>query len=311
MFRASVLSIRLQILTFQLASKFRHRSAQRRGARALRSAARHRSGALLLVRRHSATLLTTGLRGPSADRPSIIIGGGRVSSMLQEFGCAGDVLIERPGSKPWPAAPLSGPIYVCSNLCVATNLPRCTQLAAVVDATPCERRGDLVFLQNAMLDTFLAQRDLNRATQAVLYLRANGKSAVDIADSEDTALPSTCATGQWAEAFAARLAKGDLSCSVCAAPEFASAMLEKHVSICVHNLVGQLHGGLSVGEVGAAKYETERRELYDELLTVGAASLNVRPLEAGSRRVQIHIQASLLPCVGAGVWLMEGPQDYN
>ena len=73
-------------------------------------------------------------------------------------------------------------------------------------------------------------------------------------------------------------------------------MLEKHVSICAHNIIGQLHGGLTVGEVGAAKYETERRELYDELLTVGAASLSVRPLEAGSRRVQINMQA-LLPCV--------------
>ena len=56
----------------------------------------------------------------------------------------------------------------------------------------------------------------------------------------------TAATGRWAAAFQARLAKGGLTCHVKAGEAYAKAMLEKHVWICAFMMVGALNGGVSV-----------------------------------------------------------------
>jgi hypothetical protein len=74
----------------------------------------------------------------AADVPSIVVGGGRIGSMLASLGET--VLLKR--GDPFPAEPASGPIYVCT---------RNDALAGIVDATPAHRREDLVFLQNGML----------------------------------------------------------------------------------------------------------------------------------------------------------------
>lgn len=50
----------------------------------------------------------------------------------------------------------AGPIVVCT---------RNDDLQAVVDATPAERRGDLVFTQNGMLQPWLDARGLGDNTQ--------------------------------------------------------------------------------------------------------------------------------------------------
>ena len=78
----------------------------------------------------------------AADVPSIVVGGGRIGSMLASIGES--VLLKR--GDPFPAEPASGPIYVCT---------RNDALAGIVDATPAHRREDLVFLQNGMLGHLL------------------------------------------------------------------------------------------------------------------------------------------------------------
>lgn len=71
----------------------------------------------------------------SADVPSIVVGGGRIGSLLASLG---DSVIMRRGDA-FPDAPTDGPIYVTT---------RNDDLAGVIDATPPHRREDLVFMQN-------------------------------------------------------------------------------------------------------------------------------------------------------------------
>lgn len=95
-----------------------------------------------------------------ADTPAIIIGAGRVGSLLKELGCEGDILLRR--GDPFPSdAPLNMPIYVT---------PYNDQLPGIIDATPLDRRKDLVFMQNGMLLDYLARLGLRSNTQAILYL---------------------------------------------------------------------------------------------------------------------------------------------
>ena len=97
----------------------------------------------------------------SADVPSVIVGGGRIGGLLAgALGTAGDAVMRR--GEPFPAdAPASGPIYVCT---------RNDALDAVIEATPAERRKDLVFLQNGYLQGFLDGKGLGGATQVLVYL---------------------------------------------------------------------------------------------------------------------------------------------
>jgi len=104
----------------------------------------------------------------SANVPAVIIGGGRIGSLLQELGCDGaemdselgcdavnaDIVLKRGGV--FPASAPVGPIYVCT---------RNDALDAIVDSTPADRREDLVFLQNGMLGGFLESKGLAENTQ--------------------------------------------------------------------------------------------------------------------------------------------------
>ena len=67
---------------------------------------------------------------------------------------SGDVLVRR--GEIFPAAPTSGPIYVCT---------RNDALAGVIASTPSNRREDLVFLQNGMVGEFLFEQGLRDAAQ--------------------------------------------------------------------------------------------------------------------------------------------------
>lgn len=90
--------------------------------------------------------------------PAIIVGGGRIGQALADMGVAGDVIMKRGDA--FPASPATGPVYVCT---------RNDALQEVVDQTPESRRGDLVFLQNGMLQPWLDARGLGDNTQALIY----------------------------------------------------------------------------------------------------------------------------------------------
>lgn len=132
-------------------------------------------------------------RMESTDVPSIIVGGGRIGHTLAGLGES--VVMKR--GDPFPAAPTEGPIYVCT---------RNDALSGIIDATPPERREDLVFLQNGMLGKFLKSKGLSDATQVLLYLAVSklGEKPIDgITEVNPEGLTSS--TGKWAGAFKVRL----------------------------------------------------------------------------------------------------------
>ena len=199
------------------------------------------------------------------DVPSIIVGGGRIGSTLKSLGVPGDVLLTR--GEPFPEAPAEGPIYVTT---------RNNDLQGVIEATPEHRRRDLVFMQNGMMEEFLAQNGLSDATQVLLYLAVSkmGEAPIDgITDTNPEGL--TTAKGKWAEAFAARVTSGGLTCRLLEGDEYAKAMLEKHVWICAFMMVGALHGGATVGEVESSHAE-QLRGLVSELCAAGEQALGVQ-----------------------------------
>jgi len=207
---------------------------------------------------------------PGADVASVVVGGGRIGSLLGQLGVQGDVVLTR--GEPLPAQPASGPIYVAT---------RNDDLQAIVDSTPPERRGDLVFMQNGMLGAFLAKNGLADNTQVLLYLAVAklGEKPIDgITELNPEGL--TAATGKWAAAFKARLAKGELTCRELDGDEYSAAMLEKHVWICAFMLVGALNGGVTVGAV-ESDHAAQLRALVDELCAAGEEALGVK-LEPGA-----------------------------
>mmetsp|Transcript_7189 Transcript_7189/g.15684 ORF Transcript_7189/g.15684 Transcript_7189/m.15684 type:complete len:289 (-) Transcript_7189:185-1051(-) len=217
-----------------------------------------------------ALLLTSTVEAFSAvapgTTPSIIVGGGRIGSLLKEIGTDEDVIVKR--GEPIPSEPSSGPIYVCT---------RNDVLVDVVAATPESRRGDLCFLQNGMLGDFIADQGLpDDTTQCLLYLAVPSLGAPPI-DGITELNPEglTCVTGKWAKELSARLRRGNLKCNLKDGDDFYAAALEKHIFICATNVIGQLNGGVSFGQVYSDKYAAERNTLIDEMIAAGSKRVGV------------------------------------
>ena len=215
--------------------------------------------------RHAAAPPNADLQRTTQDVPSIIVGGGRIGSLLADLGEPGDVLVKR--NEHIPSEPTHGPIYVCT---------RNDALDAIVESCPPARRQDLVFLQNGMLGEFLTSKNLADASQVLVYLavaKLGEKPTDGITDTNPEGL--TSATGKWASAFKARLEKGGLTCHVREGDAYTRAMLEKHVWICAFMMVGALHGGITVGQV-ESEHTDELRQLVDELVAAGEEELGVK-----------------------------------
>jgi ketopantoate reductase len=198
----------------------------------------------------------------AAQQPFTIVGAGRVGQALAAMGPGTDVLVRR-GE---PVAGPPGPIVVAT---------RNDALGDVVEATPPERRADLVFIQNGMLQPWLDARGLGANTQVLVFFAV--ATAGDTPTDGKTYLDPeglTAACGPHAEAVAARLHAAGLSCSVLAPDAFRASMLEKLVWICAFMLVGARHGGCTVGEVERA-HRAEVGALIGELAGAGAGALGV------------------------------------
>lgn len=188
------------------------------------------------------------------DVPSIIVGGGKIGSMLADLGGGKDVVVRR--GDPIPTEPASGPIYVCT---------RNNDLEAIVQATPAERREDLVFMQNGMISSFLAKHGLSDNTQVLLYLAVASLGATPIDGITETNPEGlTTAKGKHSLAFQARLASGNLKCNVKEGAAYDNALFEKHMWICSYMLIGALHPGIKVGEV-ATDHLDEHKALVAEM----------------------------------------------
>mmetsp|Transcript_2207 Transcript_2207/g.3640 ORF Transcript_2207/g.3640 Transcript_2207/m.3640 type:complete len:300 (+) Transcript_2207:3-902(+) len=198
----------------------------------------------------------------SSLQPFVIVGGGRVGSALKDMGPGTDVLVGR--NQPVQGLD-SGPILVCT---------RNDALPAVVEATPPQRRKDLVFLQNGMLQPWLDSQGLGDNTQVLVFfaVAAKGDKVVDgKTDVNPEGLTAAC--GPYARVVADRLHAGGLSCKVLDRPAFTVAMLEKLVWICAFMLLGAVHK-LTVGEVECTK-QAELKQLIEELMAGGTAELGI------------------------------------
>lgn len=176
-----------------------------------------------------------------------------------------------------PTYPLGTPIVVCT---------RNDALDSVFDKTPAERRKDLVFIQNGMIQPWLARKEIDTgsdaATQVLVFfaVSAKGEAPVDgVTDTDPQGL--TAAHGRHAAAFASRLRRsGGLSCRVIESrAEFDAAALEKLVWISAFMLIGAKYGGLTVGEV-ESEHTEEVSELIRELAAGGATARALGPENA-------------------------------
>jgi len=197
----------------------------------------------------------------AAVTPAIIVGKGRVGQALLDMGAGEDVILGRGEAIAGP----EGPIIVCT---------RNNDLQGVVDATPAERREDLVFIQNGMLQPWLDAAGLGDNTQVLVFF-AVAKLGDKPMDGKTDVNPEglTAAYGKHAQNVADRLARDGLSCKVLDQEEFKKAMLEKLIWISAFMLVGAKHGG-TVGDV-EAKHTADVTALINELAAAGAAELNV------------------------------------
>lgn len=206
------------------------------------------------------------------DQAFTLVGSGRVGTALEKLGSGSDKIIERGHAVEGPP----GPIVVCT---------RNNDLQGVLDSTPKDRREDLVFIQNGMLQPWLDARNLGNNTQALVYFAVAKKGETPI-DGKTDANPEglTAVTGKHAHAFAARLAAGDLSCKVLDQTQYKKSMLEKLIWICAVMLVGTKNGNISVGEV-EKDHKDELSMLIRELAASGEAELKVQLDEGAMERL--------------------------
>jgi len=200
------------------------------------------------------------------DGPSVIVGGGRVGSLLREFGSRrgfDDELVSRgeliPSDHP-------GPVYVC----VQT-----ADLEEVVAACPDDKKDDLVFLQDGMLEPLFQRHGLYGPTTCALWLaclRVGGKPVDGITSDAPEGL--TTVSGKWSGAVSARLHAGGMTCHEKMERDGRRAVLEKLVFTSAYNLVGACYGGITVGEV-QSKHRMEVGAMSRELASFIRYTLSV------------------------------------
>uniref|UniRef100_A0A061SA93 Uncharacterized protein n=1 Tax=Tetraselmis sp. GSL018 TaxID=582737 RepID=A0A061SA93_9CHLO len=209
--------------------------------------------------------------------PFTIVGKGRVGQALREMGAGEDVLIGR-GE---PIVGPDGPIIVCT---------RNNDLQGVVEATSPERREDLVFIQNGMLQPWLDSTGLGSNTQVLVYF-AVAKLGDKPTDGKTDVNPEglTAATGKHAQAVADRLARGGLACKVLDRVAYQRAMLEKLIWICAFMVVGARHG-CTVGEV-ESQHRDEVGDVIQELAAAGERELGIQLDPGCQERLNAYARA--------------------
>lgn len=203
-----------------------------------------------------------------------IIGGGRIGGTLAEAG--GCVVLGREDAIDPDGA---GPILVAT---------RNDALEGIVDKCPENRLKDLVFMQNGYLDDFLESKGLLGNTQVLLYLSVTAKGVAPI-DGVTAVNPEglTAATGEWAQAFADRLASLDLKCNVVSPEEYRPAMFEKLMWISTYMLLGAAKECKTVGEAGSV-YGDVVEQIVSELIVAVSAKEGITFPEGTLARLKAY-----------------------
>ncbi|KAI8108034.1 hypothetical protein M9434_006065 [Picochlorum sp. BPE23] len=222
-------------------------------------------------RKTSVRAKATVAAGQEGMDPWIIVGNGRVGAAFADMGDGNDVVVKRGEAIVPDGEVKKGPIVVCT---------RNDDLESIVEGTPADRREDLVFIQNGMLQPWLETKGLGENTQVLVYFAVAKKGEAPTDGKTDTNPEGlTAAYGKHADAIASRLHAAGLSCKVLPKTEFQQSMLEKLVWICSFMLIGAKHGGCTVGEVESTHTE-EVSNLIKELYVAGCGDLGI-PVNAG------------------------------
>ena len=166
-----------------------------------------------------------------------IVGNGRIGGALSE---SGNCIVLGRGDSIDPDG--EGPILLAT---------RNDALDEIIEKCPVNRRKDLVFLQNGYLDDFLEKKGLAQNSQVLLYLSVPAKGVAPT-DGVTAFNPEglTASTGEWAQAFADRLASINLKCNVVTPIDYRPAMFEKLMWISTYMLVGAANNCATVGDAG-------------------------------------------------------------
>lgn len=193
----------------------------------------------------------------SAPPFAAIVGNGRIGGALSEAGNC--VVLGRGDSID---ADGEGPILLAT---------RNDALDEIIENCPENRRKDLVFLQNGYLDDFLEKKGLSENSQVLLYLSVPAKGVAPT-DGVTTFNPEglTASTGEWAQAFADRLASIDLKCNVVSAKDYRPAMFEKLMWISTYMLVGAANNCATVGDAGKDHSDTVESIVKELVAAVSA-----------------------------------------
>lgn len=197
-------------------------------------------------------------KGPASliqenDCKSIIVGSGRIGSLLYEAGNGDDLIIKRGEAIP----DIPGPVYLCT---------RSDDLEELIQSCPENKKEDLVFMQNGMIEPLLKRYALwDEVTLANIYFALTKKGG-DPIDGRTDMHPQglTNATGKWATALSQRLEKADLTCNVVNKRDCRRSMLDKLIWISSVMLIGSVHGGIPVGEVEKF-HKKELTEMVSEM----------------------------------------------
>lgn len=196
-----------------------------------------------------------------AEAPMVIVGAGRIGGALARR--AAEVgrpvrLCERERGWEALAGPAGAPILVAV---------RNDDLDPVLARVPEARRGDLVFVQNGMLDPWLEGHGLGGNTRGLLFFAVERRGGPIEPGAASPFVGRHAATVvRWLGALGVPAVEVD-------AAAFAAAMLEKLIWNAAFGLLCQVHGA-TVGEV-CERHAGELWALCEELAAVGRAALGV------------------------------------
>ncbi|MGC6507305.1 MAG: ketopantoate reductase family protein [Myxococcota bacterium] len=186
-----------------------------------------------------------------------IVGAGRIGTFLSGISHH-HTLVGRSQNLPQD----SGPIVVCT---------RNDDLDAVLGKTQINRRSDLIFVQNGMLNSWLSKNGLTEVTQALLYFAISKRGDLPVDGG------GTIVTGPKAQTFVDFLAKGGIKATAVDALVYQQGMAEKYLWNCIFGLLCQAKGS-TVGEVVSHHYN-DYEMLCNELgaLTERGLGISLKP----------------------------------
>jgi ketopantoate reductase len=189
---------------------------------------------------------------PPVVEPVTIVGGGRVGCFFAAIADA------TPVTRHHGALQAKGPVLVC----VRNN-----DLEGVILSTPTERRKDLIFIQNGMIDSLLQNHGLDKATRGILYFAIEEKGG-KIVDGGGSVF-----CGDYAPWLVSLLQGASVDAKVVVRDRFTSEMGRKLIWNSVFGVLGEVYQ-INVAQT-LDSHRDEFRALVAELKGVFESSTKI------------------------------------